>query len=372
MNNVFVISFETVVLLLVVWSFVKSWEITDGNGKRIAYNPVRLILRLLFFSISLILYVISIRVIILHSNVKLEYPYIVFIISAIIHSFLIPGREFIMEMKNTDDSIFSRIQQTTIRACSVALFAMGFIYIGGSFISMSYARSTAEKHDYAVAVEEPLNINFDTTVGADDDYIYLFSDELSGINIYSLNGEYIKTFYFTPAQNGRAECRSFNGVLYIRNKVGTIFGYKEGEYYGKVEVENLENYALATVYDRVGEVIVSNIQVDYSNDVIAFDEEYVYVDDFAVPYKTNGLITSAWDGTYFILDDHCEVSGHFYELRENKLYRDGEVLISSSVSFYLFNNFFNVWNFLATDFFIITTFMKLLKIRKNRESISLS
>ena len=218
---------------------------------------------------------------------------------------------------------------------------------------------------------EEFDIDDQTTVYVNEDYIYLFSDFSCGLSIYNLAGDYIETYYFPYFQNGRATMEIIDDIVYISPRdTEYIYAIRGKDYYGKVQQIWLEDDTWTE--DSVYTYIIYNVSnesqdqfsVLYLYWFVGFDYEYIYTYNYNLDgyYKVNSEGISEWDGSHIEVTSSYTFANETYRIIGPNLYVGDDVLITSSYLYNLQNNFMLHW--IAVVITILTLMAAQLPDRK--------
>ena len=299
------------------------------------------------------------------------YPMFLIFISFIILSFTFcltsPGRLLSAIFISTkSETYFKKEKIKLINTLVYFVFIVGFLSIAIYMFVSNNLNSYAKEVGFSEVSDKEFPIDFETNLFVEDEYLYLYSDFANGINVYDLNGEFIHSYYFYGGINGSSMIYFKDDYFFISTKDSSaLIRYKDGMYQGHLEVEYFDDYDSLIVYDEFGDVLISSIQLEDYWTIFAFDDEFIYYESDSGGggyFKTDGTTLEQWnkDVTTFI----SQTDDGDFSLRGNEVYKQNEVIISSSEIHFVITNFFYVWVLLFMNFSIIFSLTKLIYLNK--------
>lgn len=286
-----------------------------------------------------------------------------FIVLSFIFCLLSPGK-FLSSItfSTKSDTFFSVQKRKTINLFLYLIFLIGFFSIGVFMIQSSLLNSNAKIYSVDESSNKEFPIDFETNLFIEGEFLYLYSDLASGINVYTLDGEYLRSYYFYGGMNGSSMLYFKDDYFFLSTKHSdTLIRYQDGFYKGHLEVSYFDEYDQITVYDEFGNIIIPSFPLEDYWTIFAFDSDYVYYEASSAGggfFKTDGIVLEQWDKDYETLISQVE-DGE-YVLKANKVYKNNEVLIMSSELHYLTTHFFYTWVILLMYFSIAFSMTKLI------------
>ncbi|XMB73012.1 hypothetical protein RJI07_03645 [Mycoplasmatota bacterium WC30] len=367
MYNVFLLFIEIIVIVITFRLFKTSKKIVEyiPRYNDLVYmnrlsNKIRILVQGLFMIIMAILFVLSIVSLFREENFNFLF-FIGFLLSAIFLSLLNQGCLGKGSLSYTEEDTFLNSKSKKALVASIyVLFFMGFISIAYFMSRSSIINSSVEDYDFKVAVQDEFDIDAETILFIQHDYLYLYSDFTSGLNIYDLDGNYIKSFYFFVSPNGASSLYIWNDSIFIKTRNNQLIKYTDGEYKGRVDVYGLEEADRYSVYDEFEQIIVSGLIIDYRYNPVAFDNEYLYLDSWDEGgMKHNGVISSSWVPQYDDVAQGDYISDGTYQLIGSQVYQNQEAIISTSNFYYVSMNFGLIW---IIGFFVAMSSLVIIKL----------
>ncbi len=368
MYNITIIIIEIIAAFLTIRVYKLSNKIVEhipyyndeANVKRIS-NKIRKLFQLTFALCMVVVLVISLTRLV--QNEPINFLFILaFLFAAIITNLLNQGSVGSFNISYTSEETFlSKKSKKRLILSVYILFFIGFISIASFIGRSSLINNKVEEYDYSIAVQEEFNIDAETILFTHRDYLYLFSDFTSGLNIYDLDGNYIKSYYFYDSPNGASSLFIWNDSIFIYTRTNQLLKYTNGEYKGRVEVihpsEEVDEY---TVFNELDEIIVPKFTLNYRYDPVVFDSEYLYLeswDDGGIEY--DGENFNNWSPSYenvtlgeYDFDDSYQIIG-------SQVLHNQNVIISTSYFYYVSMNFVLIWIIAFLVFMSILIVVKL-------------
>jgi len=263
--------------------------------------------------------------------------------------------------------------QKVIQVTLVTVFTIGFVLASLTFFLSSRAQDYAESTDFLSNVQKEFPIGYDAGIVVDGEFIYITSDFSSGVNVYSLGGTYLYTYYFDTSQNGRAQFYTFNESVFVDTRPNQkMVGYQAGELIGYVTIANDYDNGVSTIslYDAENNPVFQDEDLPYASQILGFDSTYVYYLVSETTYKTDGAISSPWDGAWVEVTNVFEYGPDIYQVEGSNVYHDGQLLIETNGVYSLFTNGLLTWYFIAEAMFIFVVGLKILNSnRKNPNAV---
>lgn len=139
------------------------------------------------------------------------------------------------------------------------------------------------KHTYNEELyKESITIS-DTSFYKSGTYIYSYSPFIHRINIYKDN-RYLKSFYLNTSFAEKNMAYLIGDIFYVRIELSgceSIFAYKDGEYYGRLEL--IDNVCVCDSNDNC---VFEHEDVNASGVDFPYDNDYYYFTYNEVYYKT--------------------------------------------------------------------------------------
>lgn len=337
--------------------FPDRLELSENSKK------LRNTLQKIVFLSLLALFIFNLVMIIINQPYSVFFVFIIFIVLCFVYSLISPGKilNSIFISKNSD-TFFDKDKKKLINTLIYFIFIISFSVFGTFTIISRNLNSYAKEISFSQSTNKEFLIDPETDIFVEDEYLYLYSDFASGINVYNLDGEYLHSYYFYGGSNGSSMIYFKDDYFFIRTKSGSaLIRYKDGQYQGHLEVGYFDDYDIITVYDENGEVLISNLPLEDYWTIFAFDDEFIYYESDKGGggfFKTNGTILEQWDKdvTSFINQNEDGV----YSLTANQVYKQNDVIISSSEIHFVATNFFYVWLVFFMNFSILFSMTKLI------------
>ena len=126
-------------------------------------------------------------------------------------------------------------------------------------VILLFTGSLCSAQDYTV----PLNIEYGLVdvsgITVDNaDNLYVLSNQLSAVNVYTSDGEFQYSIKVPDYPNGGNEIYVLDDVLYIQDKGGNIYAYQNGVYRGRAAyADDDEDAVTINVYDENNRMLYS-------------------------------------------------------------------------------------------------------------------
>ena len=321
-----------------------------------------LIQKLIFIFLSLFI-IYGFVMNILYNSYSLILFFVVFISLSFIFCLLSPGKILTsMGFSTKGETYFSKTKKKAINALIYIVFFFGFVSLGIFMIASRTLNSIAKDYEFSENSDIEFPIDFETNLFVEGEYLYLYSDLASGINVYNLEGEYIRSYYFYGGMNGSSMIYFKDDYFFISTKSSSaLIRYQNGEYEGHLEVEYFDDYDQITVYDKNGDILMPSFSLEDFWTIYAFDNDYIYYESSSNGggyFKTNGVNLEQWN--YDISSFVTQIEDGDYLLISNEVYKNNDVIINTSEIHFVITHFAFIWLIMFMCFSVIFPLTKLI------------
>ena len=337
--------------------FPEILNISDKSRK------TRDIVQKLIFGSLIALFIYNLVMVLINQPYPLFLVFIVFIILSFVFCLMSPGKLLSAIFFSTkSQSYFNKEKIKLINAFVYFIFIAGFLTIATYMLVSRNSNSYAKEISFSQSTQEEFAIDFGTNLFVEGEYLYLYSDFANGINVYDLDGEYIHSYYFYGGLNGSSMIYFRDDYFFISTADGSaLIRYKDGLYQGHLELVYFDDFDSVTVYDKNGDTLISGLTLEDYWTIFAFDNEFIYYESDAGGggfFKANGSVLEQWNKDVTTFTSQTEDGD--YSLRANLVYKQSDVIISSSEIHFVITNFFYVWLVMFMNFSILFSLTKLI------------